>query len=81
MVVECGSYDEGIADLRKDIAQNLPLAKNLRTDLQSALNDEDYSWKNAFIESQCEALYNADETEEEVRSYAKKILWDALFAA
>jgi hypothetical protein len=41
MVVECGSYDEGIADLRKDIAQNLPLAKNLRTDLQSALNDED----------------------------------------
>lgn len=80
MVVECGSYDEGIADLRKDLKNNPPLASNLRADLQSALNDKDYSWKDAFIESQCEILYNVDETEEETRSYAKKILWDGLFA-
>ena len=71
------SEQKAISVLRKHLANSVELAEGLRTDLQSAMTEKTYSWKNAFVEH--DVLFI--ETEEEARSYAKKILWDALFAA
>lgn len=71
---------EALSSVRENIAFSPQFSEGLRTDIQNALNDKAFSWKAAFIEHQCELLYTDDETEEEVRAYAKKILWDELFA-
>ncbi len=71
------SEEEAISILRGDITNNTELAKGLRTELQTALNDRSYSWKEALIEH--DVLFIEDE--EEARAYAKKILWDTLFAS
>lgn len=81
MVVECCSYEEGISALRQDISNDPLLANDLKIELQNALNDQDYSWKDTFIEHQCEILFTHDQTEEEVRAYVKKKFWDELFTA
>lgn len=73
--VEC-SEDEAISTLRKHLVDSPQLAEGLHTELQSALNNRDYSWKNVLAEH--DVLFA--ENEEDARTYAKKILWDALFA-
>ena len=65
MVVECGSPAEGIAALRKDLESNPKFAHDLKNELRNAFVDANYSWKNAFIECQCEILYDEEETEED----------------
>ena len=76
---EC-TTDETIAFLKESLRNNPDFSKGLRVDVENALSDQFFSWKDTFIEHECELLYMDDETEEEVRSYARKIFWDALFS-
>lgn len=71
------SEQEAISTLRRHLTEGAEFSEDLRTELQKALNDETYSWKDVFIENDVVFI----ETEEEARVYAKKILWDELFAA
>jgi hypothetical protein len=69
------SEEEAISELQADLAGNEVLSNGLRKDMENALQDSNYSWKAVLEESN---VFWAD-SENVARSYAKHILWDALF--
>ncbi|WP_151638896.1 hypothetical protein [Noviherbaspirillum aerium] len=71
------SEDEAISILKKHFASSPEFAQGLRTELQRALDDDDYSWQHALAEHDVLIVEN----EGEARSYVKKILWVPLFTA
>jgi hypothetical protein len=74
--VNIGDSEEGaISGLQADLVRNTVLSNGLRSDMESALNDSNYSWK-AILE-ECNVFWA--ESEDAARSYAKHILWDFLF--
>ncbi|MNL48694.1 hypothetical protein D3C87_1715710 [compost metagenome] len=69
------SEEEAIAILGAHIASNVELANAVRADMERALADGGYSWKDAFIRNDVITF----EDEAQARAYAKKLLWTALF--
>jgi hypothetical protein len=67
--------DEAISILRNDLENSAELAKGLRADLENAFGDESYSWKGALTEYDVLVM----ETEDEARSYMRRILWSPFF--
>ena len=69
------SEQEAILVLREHMAISAELEHSLRTEIENALHDSNYSWKNSL------ANYDVffTENEEDARSYAKRLLWDAVF--
>ena len=72
-----GHSEEAISILRKHIANSIEFSQRLRGELVEALDDKGYSWKGALLEH--DVLYLDDE--DEARAYARRILWDSVFAA
>ncbi|KGC03825.1 hypothetical protein DM43_3104 [Burkholderia cepacia] len=69
------SEEEAISLLSGNIKNNEVFASGLRADVGRALQDSGYSWKDAL--EQYEVAFF--DTEDDARSYAKRILWDSLF--
>jgi len=69
------SEEEAVSTLRKHVTSSPELASGLRRELQHALKDVAFSWKQALAEH--DVLFT--ESEEEARVYARKILWESLF--
>ncbi|HDR9204590.1 hypothetical protein WJ24_26840 [Burkholderia vietnamiensis] len=67
--------EEAISLLSRNIKNNDVFAFGLRADVERALQDSGYSWKDVL--EQYEVAFF--DTEEDARSYAKRILWDSLF--
>ena len=70
------SEEEAVSALRAHIASNAELAKGIRIDLESALADDQYSWKEAFTRSDVISF----DDEMQARTYARSLLWEKLFA-
>jgi hypothetical protein len=64
------SEQEGIKALREHLAANAEFAAGLRKDVQQALADESYSWREALAEHDVLTI----EDEEEARQYGRKLL-------
>ncbi|MCA8254366.1 hypothetical protein LGM89_13920 [Burkholderia sp. AU31624] len=69
------SEEEAISLLSGNIKNNDVFASGLRADVGRALQDSGYSWKDVL--EQYEVAFF--DTEEDARSYAKRILWDSFF--
>jgi hypothetical protein len=68
--------DETMPSLKEDISRSAVFFEGLRSELEQAFEDKNFSWKEIFDE------YNVISTtnEKEARSHAKKLLWDFLYA-
>ena len=64
--------DEVVKYIRENLSDNPETATRYRLELCAALSDPNYSWKDAF------SRFNAmpADTEEEARSYARRMLWE-----
>lgn len=71
------SEEEAISLLRAELTGNENLSVGLRSEVARAFDDSSYSWQSALEQSN--VLYV--DSEEAARSYAKRILWDSLFAS
>lgn len=71
------SEEEAMSALRKHVASSPELASSLHRELQHALKDVAFSWKQVLAER--DVLFT--ESEEEARVYARKILWESLFTS
>lgn len=71
------SEEEALSVLRAHIKSNAELAEGVREDLQSALFDEDYSWKEAFARNDVISF----EHEAQARAYARSLFLEQLFAS
>jgi hypothetical protein len=71
------SEEEAVNALRADIESNPGFGASFRVELQQALMDDGFSWKSV--------LENFDvvlaKDEKVAREYAKRLLWNSLFAA
>lgn len=69
------SEEDAIENIRKVLKTNVILRKACRDQLTRALEDTSFSWKKLFDK------YEAFEAESEAdaRSYAREILWAAIF--
>jgi len=71
------SEDEAISTLQKHIASSPELATGLHRELEQALDDVGFSWKDALSEH--DVLFT--ESEDEARQYARKVLWESVFVS
>jgi hypothetical protein len=62
--------NEAMAMLKKHLAENPALANNLRSELESALNDPSFSWRDALERNDVVVM----DSEVEARSYALTLL-------
>ena len=69
------SEEEALSLLRGHIANSTELAEGFRADLEGALVDKRYSWKEAFAKNDVFVF----EDEEQAYAYAQSLLWDSLF--
>lgn len=65
---------EGIKALREHLVANAEFAAGLRREVQQALADTTYSWREAFAEHDVVTI----EGEDEARRYARRLLGTAL---
>lgn len=70
-----GSVSEADAALRRRIEQSAEFSMALRSELQRALSDDEYSWLRAFEMVGVASLKD----ESDARAYAKARLWDPYF--
>jgi hypothetical protein len=66
---------EAVSSLKESASQNEELFDGLRSELESAFSDENFSWKS--IMEEYDVVFINDEGA--ARSYAKKVLWDTLY--
>ena len=69
------SEEEAIQTLRKHLQNSPTLAKELCAELNSAFDSNTYSWKKVLA---AHDVFFAN-SEIEAKSYARKILWEALY--
>jgi hypothetical protein len=70
----CDSEADAILALRSHIASSVELSKGILADLEGALVDAGYSWKEAF--SRNDVIFFDDEAQ--AREYARRLLWEKL---
>jgi hypothetical protein len=68
------SEEEGVASLRQHLSASRELSEGFRADLQAALGDPAYSWREALAEN--DVIVFENEVDAEV--YARKLLWSSL---
>ena len=66
--------EESISALQKHLECSLEFTHRLRCELQQALNDMNFSWKDSLAEH--DVLFS--DNENDAREYAKKLLLDSL---
>jgi len=64
------SEEEALEALRRHMVQSPELAAGLRSDMQQALADRTYSWREVFAENDVLTI----EDEGEARQYAQRLL-------
>lgn len=71
------SEEDAISILRKHIANSIEFSQRLRGKVVEALAYRGYSWKGSLLKHDVLCL----DDEDDARTYARRILWDAVFAA
>ena len=68
------SEEEGVASLRQHLSASRELANGFRADLQAAIEDSTYSWREALSKNGVVEIGNEDEA----KAYARNLLWPSL---